>query len=89
MPTQHAAFKALRKSRKNAERNVFIIENVKYLIKHAKKSVDVKNIEKAKELLAQSVKAIDKAIQKGVLKKNNGARKKSRVTAYVNALIKK
>ncbi len=89
MPTKHAAFKALRKSRKNAEKNVFIIENIKYLIKHTKKSADAKNSEKAKEFLAQSVKAIDKAIQKGVFKKNNGARKKSRVTAYINALAKK
>ncbi len=79
MPTTKAAYRALRKSKKNAERNKSALENIRYLIKQDEKVLIQKNIEKARELVAKTVKAIDKAVQKGILKKNTAARKKSRL----------
>ncbi|MCX6796115.1 MAG: 30S ribosomal protein S20, partial [Candidatus Falkowbacteria bacterium] len=44
---------------------------------------------KAKELIAQTLKALDKSAQKGVIKKNNRDRKKSRLQKRFNAMLKK
>ncbi len=38
------------------------------------------NKEEAKEMLPQSMRAIDKAAKRGIIKKNTAARKKSRLS---------
>lgn len=48
-----------------------------------------KKTDEAKKSVLQSIKEIDKAISKGIIKKNTGARKKSRLMKKLNALIKK
>lgn len=48
-------------------------------IKEYKKLLAAKKTEEAKKLMPQLQKAIDKAAKKGVIKKNNAARKKSRL----------
>lgn len=45
---------------------------------------DVKAIEK---LISEAYKEIDKAVSKGVLHQNNGARKKSRVARYKRKVL--
>jgi len=49
-------------------------------VKEVKKLVLEKNTEKAKEGLSAAYKAIDKAVKRGVIKKNTAARKKSRLS---------
>lgn len=44
------------------------------------------SIEVVDKLVAEAYKEIDKAVSKGVLHKNNGARKKSRVARYKRML---
>ena len=49
-------------------------------------AVEAKNVDEAKAALQVAYKELDKAVTKGVLKKNTASRKKSRLTLKVNAL---
>ena len=87
MPTQKAAFRALRKSKKNAIKNKNVIENIRYLLKQGEKLLTQKNLEKAKEFGQKSIKAIDKAAQRHIVKKNAAARMKSRLMKKLNKAV--
>ena len=56
------------------------------MIKKAIKSVENKDKAKAEEYAKKVIKSIDKAIQAGVIKKNTGARQKSRLMSKVNKI---
>lgn len=86
MPTIKAAYRALRKSEKNAQRNKNILENIRYLVKQSEKAILQKNIEKARDVASKTIKAIDKAAQKKILKKNTAARKKSRLMQRIQSI---
>ncbi|MEA3471694.1 MAG: 30S ribosomal protein S20, partial [Thermodesulfobacteriota bacterium] len=60
--------------------------SVKTRIKKALETVEGKDLEKSREELYSTAKAISKAASGGVLHKNNAARKISRLTKKVNAL---
>jgi small subunit ribosomal protein S20 len=86
MPIQKSAYKDLRKAKKRTAKNAKIKENIKFLLKKTSKSVENKEKDAAQETFLKAVKAIDKAMQKKLIKKNTGARKKSRLAKKVNAL---
>lgn len=88
MPIKRAAFKDLRQSKVRALRNKKVISDLDALIRRMRKLISGKDQSKAAELLKQVIKKIDKAVQKGVIKKNTAARKKSRLTKAVNPPIK-
>jgi small subunit ribosomal protein S20 len=52
-------------------------------IKDVRKLVTAKDIDAAKKNLSEAYKAIDKAMKRGVIKKNTAARKKSRLAQLV------
>ena len=83
MPNIKSAKKELRKSKKRAAFNAKIKTNLKLVIKKTRKAIEAKDA-KAKELLAEALKTIDKAAQKGVIKKNSRDRKKSRLHKKFN-----
>lgn len=83
MPNRKASIKDLRKSAKRKIHNKKITDNVKGLVKKSLKAIEAKD-EQAKELVQKTIKAIDKAAQKGILKKNTRDRKKSRLTLKLN-----
>jgi len=78
----------LRKSAKRKIRNKKIKDNIKDLIKKSRKAIEAKD-EKAKELVDKTLKALDKAAQKGIIKKNARDRKKSRLHLRLNKSTKK
>jgi len=55
-------------------------------IKDVEKFVAANDAEKAKDALKTTMKHIDKAVQKGIIHKNNGDRQKSRLTKKVNEM---
>lgn len=55
-------------------------------IKKVEKAVEAKDKANASELLKDAIKKIDKAVSKGVIHKNTGARYKARLTKKVNAM---
>lgn len=83
MPIKKSAFKALRQAKKRTLRNLKILKAAKEIIKKARKAVEAKD-KNAKELVLSAQKAIDKAWQKGVFKKNKAARLKSRLMRRLN-----
>ena len=87
MPTQKAAFRALRKSKKNAIKNKNVIENIRYLLKQGEKLLIQKNLDKAKELGENCIKAIDKAAQRHIIKKNAANRMKSRLMKKLHKAV--
>ncbi len=80
--------KALRQSEKRAKRNKDVKESIAYLRRMSRKALDEKDVKKAKALAKDTEKAVDKAVQNDVLKKNTAARIKSRLAKKVNALSK-
>jgi len=85
MPQLKNAKKALRKSEKRAIHNDAIKGNIRFLMKKTSK-LGQSNDPKTEENLKAVIKALDKAAQKGILKKNTAARKKSRLIKRVRAM---
>lgn len=71
---------------RNAERNQAIKSRVKTFVKKVLSAVEAKNVDEAKTALQVAYKELDKAVTKGVLKKNTASRKKSRLALKVNSL---
>lgn len=86
MPVKKSAEKALRQSKKRMARNLKAKRGIKELTKRTLKAVETKNVEDMKKYSASAIKAIDKAIQKKVLKKNTGARRKSALMRKANSV---
>ncbi|MFA6171389.1 MAG: 30S ribosomal protein S20 [Patescibacteria group bacterium] len=86
MPNLPSAKKELRKSIKRREKNQKVITDLRKLVKKAIKAIEAKDAG-AKKLLTDSLKAIDKAAQKRIIKKNNRDRKKSRLHIRYNKVF--
>ena len=78
MPNTKSAKKELRKNIKRRIRNKKIKDNAKSLIKKSRQAIKAGG-NQAEELVNQALKALDKAAQKGIIKKNTRSRKKSRL----------
>lgn len=75
--------KNIKRIEKNTIRNRAIKSRVKTAIRKAKEAVMAKD-SNATALVSEAHKQIDKAVSKGVYHKNNGARKASRLDAFVS-----
>ena len=74
--------KSIISNEKANARNSAIKSSVRTAIKKAKKAVETKDKNVA-EYVKNAHHEIDKAVSKGILHQNNGARKASRLDAYV------
>ncbi len=86
MPNTRSAAKKLRVSERNRIYNRFWKSRVKTEIKKVLAAIEAKDLELAEKLFRQATSIIDKAVRKGVLHRNNGARKKSRLARRINQL---
>jgi small subunit ribosomal protein S20 len=87
MPIKKSAQKELRKSKKNQIYNKKVVDHLKNIIKKSQKAISQKE-NKAEELVQGALKALDKAAQKGIIKKNTRDRKKSRLQKKLNQIKK-
>jgi small subunit ribosomal protein S20 len=83
MPITRSAKKALRASKKKRVFNLKKKGTMQATIKQYKKLVAAKKLDEAKKMVPDLQKAIDKAMKKGVIKKNNASRKKSRLVKII------
>jgi len=83
MPITQSAKKAIRGSLRKKSFNDQRKRVMKEIIKKVEKLAKTDKAE-AKKILSSAFKAIDKASQKGVIKKNNAANKKSRLSKLTN-----
>ena len=89
MPIKKSAIKALRQSKKKALTNKKVVSDIEALIRRVRKATAGNDRAKANDWLKQVIKKIDKAVQKRIIKKNTAARKKSRLSKAVKALVQK
>ena len=85
MPNKKSAEKELRKNVKRNAANKQVSNKLKNLTKTNLKQI-ASGDKKVKESFTQTIKTIDKAAKKGIIKKNTAARKKSRLMKKVNTL---
>ena len=83
MPHTLSAAKRLRQSKERAARNKKWKTRVKSAI-HASRNAIAANAESTQEEVRKAVALIDRAVVKGILHKNAGARKKSRLIRRFN-----
>lgn len=88
MPNKKSAKKEFRKGKKNATHNKLIKDTIKDLSKKSNKALVAGETE-ANAFIAQTMKALDKAAGKKVIKKNTASRKKSRLQKRLNKTTKK
>jgi small subunit ribosomal protein S20 len=88
MPIKKAAIKAWRQSTKRTLKNLKTKKAIKDLVKKTQQAWGKKDRDLAAVRVRAVIKAIDKAVQKKILKKNAGARKKSRLLKKINSLLK-
>jgi small subunit ribosomal protein S20 len=86
MANNQSAKKRIRTSEKRRQRNKASISKVKTLVKNVLTSTDK---ESAEVKLKEAVSFLDKTANKGRIHKNNIARKKSKLTKFVNGLDSK
>ena len=88
MPILRQAKKALRQSRKKAERNSVIKAEIDSCKRFFRKAIEANDAAKAEELYHKLGKMIDKATKNNIFHRNNAARVKSRMMQKLNAIKK-
>ena len=86
MAHSRSAKKRVLVAERNRERNQAVKSRVKTMVKKVLSAVEVKEVEAANAALSVAYKELDKAVTKGIMKKNTASRKKARLAAKVNAL---
>ncbi len=90
MPNIKSAKKRVLIIKRNTARNAAMKSRIKSAIKRFEGSLmdEAKDMEKINGFLRNAVSVIDKAAKKGVIHKNQAARKKSRLMRSLNAVVK-
>lgn len=86
MAQHKAAIKSIRQDKKRNHRNAARKSELKTRIKKVLSAVEEKDAKKAQQCLAEAIPTIDRYCGKGIIHKNNAARKKSKLTKKVQAL---
>ena len=84
MPNIKQARKQARNSQKRQMRNRAVRSRTKTFITRAEKLVFAGEVESAQAAVAESIKALDRAAEKGIIHPNNAARRKSRLMKKLN-----
>lgn len=84
MPIIKSAKKALRVSKRKAVFNTRRDNAMEAALKKIKKLIATDKIKEAEKMLPDVYKKIDKAVKIKFIKKNAGARYKSRITLFLN-----
>ena len=85
MPNNAAAEKRMRQERKRRLHNRMVKSIVKTQITKARQAIDT-GTEDAEEAVRAAVSELDRAAKKGVIHRNNAARRKSRLMKQLNAM---
>ena len=88
MPVIKSAIKRVRQEKKRKAYNVSVKSGVKAKFKAVRDEVATGKVKTNAELIA-AIKEIDRAVRKGVIKKQTAARKKSRLTKSYNSVSTK
>ena len=88
MAKTSSAKKRIRQNQKRRLRNRTFRGRARTSVKNARLAMEAGNVEEAREATMVAVMALDKAAEKGILHKNNAARRKSRLMKRLAVLEK-
>ena len=86
MANTKSAIKMIRVAAKKRERSKSARTLAKTSLDQAEKAIAARQTETAPAAVVEAISALDKAAEKGILHKNNAARRKSRLMKKLNAL---
>jgi small subunit ribosomal protein S20 len=86
MANHFSALKRARQTEKRSVRNRANTSRLRSALRQLRESLTKGDKAGAEQVYRQTVSALDKAVQKGVLHENTASRYKSRLSARVNAL---
>ena len=86
MPQHLSVKKRIRQNKVRNLRNRSLRANLRTTIKKVNSAIMSNKLDQAQSDLKNAVPIIDKAVSKGIIHKNNAARKKSRLMRKVNTL---
>lgn len=86
MANTKSAIKMIQVAKQKRERNKPVRKLAKTRLDQAEQLIAARQAEAASAAVAEAVSALDKAAEKGILHKNNAARRKSRLMKKLNAL---
>ncbi|MCI0478033.1 MAG: 30S ribosomal protein S20 [Anaerolineales bacterium] len=81
---KHAGLKARRQSIRHRARNRTVRMTARTEVKNAGASIATGKAEESEKAVRQAIRALDRAATKGVIKKNNAARRKARLMKKLN-----
>lgn len=86
MANHKSALKRIRQSEKRRVHNRIYRNRARTLVKQARASIDSGEVQEAIEATRQAVRDLDKAASRGIIHRNNAARRKSRLMKQLAAL---
>ena len=86
MANHPSALKRHRQSEKRRLRNRAIKTRLRHLVRQVRAAVSTRDSDAAAKTLASAARALDKAVTKGVLHRNNAARRVARLARAVSQL---
>lgn len=84
MANTKSAIKNIRKSQRRRLRNQVFRSHARTAVKKARRLIEEGKTEEAREAAQTAFRALDKAAAKGIIHKNNAARRKSRLAQHLN-----
>ncbi len=84
MANTQSAIKRIRSSERRRRINQVHRSQARTYVKRARRLIESGQIEEAEAVTLVAVRALDKAAQKGVIHKNNAARRKARLVKQLN-----
>ena len=86
MPVSKSAIRELRSAGRKEERNKALHSLGKTNVVKAEKAVASGNADAAKKSVKTAISTLDRAAERGIIHRNNAARRKSRLQKKLNAL---
>ena len=86
MANHPSALKRHRQSEKRRLRNRTLRTRLRHLVREVRTALSARDADAAAKTLAQAAQALDKAVSKGVLHRNNASRKIGRLAHAVSQL---
>lgn len=84
MANHKSAIKRIRSSERKRIRNRIVRGRARTAVKRVRQALESGDIAEAQQSILVAIKSLDKAVSKGVLHRNNAARRKSRLMKAFN-----
>ena len=88
MANTKSAIKRIKQNHRRRLRNRLFTGKARTYVKHARSTIDEGTPEDARQATLAAISVLDKAAEKGIIHKNNAARRKSRLMRHLAQMEK-